>query len=57
MKAAINAVLRLGFEARATRSEPKRFSALVFDLGKTAPGIDLDRISETIEKIEGPGGR
>lgn len=53
-KDALNTVLRLGFETRRTRRKATPYNAPAFYLGKTMPGIDIDRIAETLEFLEGP---
>ena len=54
LKEAVNMTLRLGFEARRARKRTAPYSAPVFNLGRTMPGIDIDRIPETLEFLEGP---
>lgn len=53
-KETLNAVLRQGLEASRAPKTSKRYHAPTFDLGKTMPGIDLDRIAETLETLENP---
>jgi hypothetical protein len=53
-KGALNGMLRLGFETRRARKRAAPYSAPAFDLGRTMPGIDIDRIAETLELLEGP---
>lgn len=57
MKPALNEVMRLGFEARSQRKARSSYKAPTFDLGETAAGLDLDRIGEALERLEGPGFR
>ncbi|HEV3156829.1 MAG TPA: hypothetical protein VGZ00_05725 [Candidatus Baltobacteraceae bacterium] len=54
MKATLNEVLRLGFEAKQQRAALPRFRVTPVDLGDLAPGIDLDRIADALEMAEGP---
>ena len=54
LKAALNATLRVGLEAHSVRSASKSYNAPTFDLGKANAGIDLDRIGEVVETLEGP---
>lgn len=53
-KEAVNSALRRGFEAELQREERRPFEVRRFDTGATLAGIDLDRIDEVLDVVEGP---
>ncbi len=53
-KEAVNSALRRGFEAELQRAERRPFEVRRFDTGATLAGIDLDRIDEVLNVVEGP---
>jgi hypothetical protein len=54
-RAIINDALRAGLEAQESRP-PIPYTVTPFDLGLRA-GLEIDRISELIERVEGPSHR
>jgi hypothetical protein len=52
-KEAVNSTLRRGFEADLQRARIRRFTVRTFDTGATLPGIDLDRVDDVLDAIEG----
>ncbi|MBC5799285.1 MAG: ribbon-helix-helix protein, CopG family [Candidatus Eremiobacteraeota bacterium] len=53
-KEAVNSALRRGFEAELHREERRPFELRDFDTGATLAGIDVDRVDELLDVIEGP---
>ncbi|MDP8981316.1 MAG: hypothetical protein M3O35_12085 [Acidobacteriota bacterium] len=55
-KDTVNEALRTGLMAQAARKPLKRVKLPVFQL-EAFPGVNLDKISALIEKVEGPWHR
>ncbi|MBI2879279.1 MAG: DUF2191 domain-containing protein [Candidatus Rokubacteria bacterium] len=55
-KQAVNHFLRLGLASRRSTPKPQPFRVRARALG-LRPGLDYDRISTLIERLEGPLGR
>ncbi len=56
-KQVVNDLLRLALTARRESKPPKPFKVQTRPLGPLRPGLNLDKISELIEQIEGPDHR
>lgn len=56
-KQTINEAVRRGLVAPAQRKARKPFRVRAHDLGELRAGLDLDNVSQLIERVEGRGSR
>ncbi|HUF48586.1 MAG TPA: hypothetical protein VMM93_12290 [Vicinamibacterales bacterium] len=53
-KDVVNDALRLGLQSDAGRGRRTAFAVKTRDLGRLAPGLNVDNVGDLLERLEGP---